>query len=494
MRRYDHQAHLDLADRVAELEREYAKLGSELHELAANDAIRTDDQIWKKYQIGQTRHLQMQRELADLRPQLREMEAAAPRRPLQRPAQAPALARFMLDGLNGIEEAERTLLVTDGVREGRFRNAIDLAAYPDLLEDERMPTEPVFRVPGPTAARVASDIDTGAGRGGKALPSTGIPSVANAVSYYGGVAQMARQFEELGYLDAVEPSADDTTAKGTLGKQQTDTAEGTTQYDGVEFRAVRSNSGYIDYTQEMLSASPFNLVNDLTEKVVARLGRAWDDGFTNGNADEGVEGVIATAKKGYTVSASSAAENFTLGGFPDLVHWLHSVPVGYRGESAAVMATMMADGNTSMLEAGSGRTGFILSDGVLLQLRLLKDGDDRPLWLPSVSGEGPGTILGYPFSIAGSWPALAKNKPMSLFGNFRAFGIRNAGTGAPIVRRFDDSGPGVNFAIRMVAFMHRDAKVRIPKNSRADGQTVTAQARPADATDAYAALWAANES
>ncbi|MXX34656.1 MAG: phage major capsid protein [Gemmatimonadetes bacterium] len=490
MRAYDHQEHLDLADQVSTLERRYAEISDKLHQLAADDAIRTDDALWKKYQIGQTTHLQIQRELGELRPRLRDLEASAPRKPVKRSSHVPAMARFMLEGLGALEEAERELLLTEGVSEGRFKNAIDLAAYGDLLEDERMPTEPVFRVPGPTAARVASDIDTGTGAGGGALPTTGIAGVANAVKYYGGVANMGRQFEELGYLDAIEPNADDTGVTGVIGKQQTDTDEEDTEYDGVQFKAVRSNSKYIDYSQEMLSASPFNLVVDLTEKVTARLGRAWDNAFTNGDQTEGVEGIIETAKKGFTVSGATAALNLKFNGFPDLVNWLHSVPVGYREEASAQMATMMADGDTTML-AGAGRTGFILADGLLLELRLLKDGDDRPLWLPSVSGMGPGTILGYPFSIAGSWPVLAKNKPMGVFGNFRAFGIRNAGTGAPIIRRFDDSGPGTNFAIRIVGFMHRDAKVRIPKSVRADGQAV-ANNKPADATDAYAALWAAN--
>jgi len=492
MRTYDHQEHLDLADQVSTLESRYAEISDELHQLAADDTIRTDDATWKKYQIGQTAHLQIQRELGELRPRLRELEAAAPRRPVKRSSHVPAMARFLLEGHGGLEDAERKLLITEGMTEGRFKNAIDLAGYADLAEDERMPTEPVFSVPGPQAARVASDIDTGPGSGGGAIPTTGIPGVANAVKYYGGVANMARQFDELGYLEALEPNADDTDVVGTIGKQQVDTTEEDTEYDGVQFKAVRSNSKYIDYTQEMLSASPFNLVADLTEKITARLGRAWDNAFTNGNAAEGVEGIIGTAKKGFTVSGATAALNLQFNGFPDLVRWLHSVPVGYREEAAAMTARRMADGDTSML-TGAGMTGFILADGLLLQLRLLKDGDDRPLWLPSVSGMGPGTILGYPFSIAGSWPTLAKNKPMGIFGNFRAFGIRNAGTGAPIVRRFDDSGPGTNFAIRMVGFMHRDSKVRIPKSVRADGAAVDVDNnKPADATDAYAALWAAN--
>lgn len=491
MRRYNHQEHLDLVERLATLETRFGEQSAELNDLAANDNLRTDDELWKRYQIGQTAHLQTQRELSEVRVKVRELERVAPRRPVRRSSDSPALGRFLLSGFRGLEEAERTILISKGLKNGRFKNAIDMAAYPELNEDERMPVELIHPVPGiPVGARVASDITTGSGAGGGAMPTTGVPEVANAVLYYGGVAQMARQFEELGYLDAVHPDADDTGATGVIGKQQSNTSEKDTEYDGVEFAAVRSNSGYIDYTEEMLAAATWNLEQDLREKIRTRLGRAWDSAFTNGFAAEGVEGVIATAKKGHTVTQSAAANNLKIAGFPDLVEWLHSVPVGYRGEAAAVMAQTMADGNMAML-AGRGVTGFILHDSLLKELRLLKDGDDRPLWLPSVMGTGPGTILGYPFSIAGSWPALAKNKPMGLFGNFRAFGIRNAGTGAPIIRRYDDSGPGTNFSVRMVGFMHRDAKVRIPKNVRADGVAVSAN-KLADATDAYAALWAAN--
>lgn len=491
MRRYNHQEHLDLVERMSTLEARFGEQSAELNDLAGNDNLRTDDELWKRYQIGQTAHLQTQRELSEVRVKVRELERVAPRRPVRRSSDKPALGRFLLSGFRGLEEAERSILISPGLKDGRFKNAIDMAAYPELNEADRMPVELVHPVPGiPVSARIASDITTGDAAGGAALPTTGIPDVANIVLYYGGVAQMARQFDELGYRDAVQPQGDDTEVKGVIGKQQTNTTEQDTEYDGIEYGAIRSNSGYIDYTQEMLEGSTWNLEDDLREKIRTRLGRAWDDAFTNGHPAEGVEGVIATAKKGHTVGAANAAENLTLDGFADVVDWVHSVPVGYRGEAAARMAQTMADGNMAML-MGSGVTGFILHDALLKELRLLKDGDDRPLWLPSISGMGPGTILGYPFSIAGAWPDLVKNKPMGLFGNFRAFGIRNAGTGAPIIRRYDDSGPGTNFAVRMVGFMHRDAKVRIEKKVRADGQTVTA-GRPADATDAYAALWAAN--
>ena len=123
------------------------------------------------------------------------------------------------------------------------------------------------------------------------------------------------------------------------------------------------------------------------------------------------------------------------------------------------------------------RTGarFMFNDNTLGVLERLKDGDGRPIWLPSVNVEGPspGTIWGHPYTINQDMPAITVDGIKGLnndgaaatlvgysvaFGQFMNYLILDA-MGSMELHRLDDSSYTKRRVIGFLMYMRTAAKV-----------------------------------
>ena len=68
---------------------------------------------------------------------------------------------------------------------------------------------------------------------------------------------------------------------------------------------------------------------------------------------------------------------------------------------------------------------FLLSDGLLRELKKLKDGEGRPLWVAGVAVREPDRILGYPYAVCMEIPNPAAGEITAYFGDFSKFHIRD---------------------------------------------------------------------
>ena len=72
----------------------------------------------------------------------------------------------------------------------------------------------------------------------------------------------------------------------------------------------------------------------------------------------------------------------------------------------------------------AGTARWLFNDNTLLGLKLMKDGQGRPLWLPDIAGVAPATIDGDQYQIDQGMPDVAANAKAVAYGDFSYLQIR----------------------------------------------------------------------
>jgi HK97 family phage major capsid protein len=146
---------------------------------------------------------------------------------------------------------------------------------------------------------------------------------------------------------------------------------------------------------QLLNDNAFDLESWLAGVLGRRIGRAQNQHFTTGTGTAQPEGVQTNAVIGKT-GATGQTTSVT---YDDLIDLIHSVDPAYRN---------------------SGRAQFMLNDASLSAARKLKDGQNRPLWEPSIQVGTPDGLLGYGYTINQDMPVMAANAKSIMFGDFYA--------------------------------------------------------------------------
>ena len=121
---------------------------------------------------------------------------------------------------------------------------------------------------------------------------------------------------------------------------------------------------------------------------------------------------------------------------------------------------------------GGGRKGFLITDSAERALMGLKDGEDRPLWIPSIRDGESDRILKWPYEVTTALDGdhtSAANTPYMWFGDFNYFGIRTVGSVE--LFRFFDSRTAQNNAIEVLGFSRRDARAMGARGGGGAGTT-----------------------
>ena len=59
-------------------------------------------------------------------------------------------------------------------------------------------------------------------------------------------------------------------------------------------------------------------------------------------------------------------------------------------------------------------------------LETMKDGNDRPLFVPDPTGEFDGQVLGYPVYVSDNMEEIAEEKSPIIFGNFSGIALKTS--------------------------------------------------------------------
>lgn len=421
---FDKQKLVELVDAESAKKKEMQDCALELNDLHALPDDKWDSTAGNKYTIGQLRHGQLARELEAIRSEKSAYELLEPEA-AKKGSNTP-LARFLRRGKNGLEEAEQ------GAFLGDVGGGSDIDSLPPIEG-----TGDTFVVKQETASDASS--------GQEAVQEEIVPRIIDRLAFYGGVSKAAQQFRTGTGGEYRLMQMDATAQKGEiLGAQATDVAKQDIPDIGViTFLAKTCSSKAITLTREMIQDAVFDIQTYIERQAVRRMGRAWNEAFTTGTGANNVPlGVVTDALHGIT-AASAAAVTWT-----ELTNLIYSIDRGYRE-----MEEMGEGGFGSEM---GGLTGYMISDSMEKLIRVLVDGDNRPLWVPTTREGTPNMLNGYPYVVNGDMADVATGAIPCLFGNFSYYGIRTVSSIE--IFRFLDSRTMQKNAVECLAFSRRDAR------------------------------------
>ena len=430
MPQYDAVKHAEFVTEEARISGLLREAAIKLNDLYATDA-EWDPTRQATYTAEQMRHQQLQGDLQLVRNERKDYELLEPAR--SRVAQVSALARFLRKGSNGLEADERKVHMSWE------------SGGPHVSDDDPLMLQggsgETFRIKDAAGDAVQSDDASGQ----EAVQETVVPRVVDRLSHYGGVSLAAQQFVTAAGNDYRIPQMDAASQEGViLAGQDTDDAELSLPNIGhVSFGAKTATSRFMYVTREMIQDAIFDIVSYVERQSVRRMGRIWNKAFTTTQTGAGLPvGIVTSSKAGLTAVSATAIT------WVELVNVIYDINRAYRENGE------MGEGGF-MPERG-GMIGYMLSDATEKAIRVLVDGDSRPLWVPSTREGAPSMLNGYPYVVNGHMAAPAAGTIPILFGNFSYYGIRSV---AEIeLFRFMDSNTMSRNAIACLALSRRDAR------------------------------------
>lgn len=226
------------------------------------------------------------------------------------------------------------------------------------------------------------------------------------------------------------PTVNDSANKGrrvgeNAASQQTDLTFG-----AVNLEAFTYTSDVILVSNELLQDAGVDLQGLIAQLAGERVGRITNEEFTTGTGTSQPMGVVTGAADSGVVAAATGAVTFE-----ELVDLKFSVNTAYRKSAAC---------------------GFMFSDATLRDIAKMKDGENRPLLLPSIrDGEGD-RVLGHRFTVNDDMADMAAAAKSILFGDFSKYKIRDVRGG--ILRRLSERYADSN-QTAFILFTRHDGKL-----------------------------------
>lgn len=240
----------------------------------------------------------------------------------------------------------------------------------------------------------AQGVATGAA-GGYTVPAPFRAKLIEAQKAVGSVRDVAEVITTETGATLPWPTNDDTANVGAILAENSQVTEQDVTIGTNDVGAYMYTSKLVRVSLQLLNDSAFNLESWLAGVLGRRIGRAQNAHFTTGTGTAQPEGIATNA----TIGKTGGTGQTTSVTYDDLIDLIHSVDPAYRS---------------------SGRAQFMLNDATLAAARKLKDGQQRPLWEPSVQVGVPDGLLGYRYVVNQDMPVMAANARSILFGDFFA--------------------------------------------------------------------------
>ena len=441
IQRYDRQRHDEMVAEEARLSESITQLREQLNEYAEGDAAPSSEGH-RTYMVRADRYIRTREERAELREELRAMALLEPER--VHASRNSMLTRFLRRGFNGISQEEREAFTAD----------------PADFADDSLPMMGGAGVEGIT---IQGATTSDAASGQELVQEEIVPEVVERLVDFGGLDMMCRRIMTATGNQLRWPGADNSANKGEiLGQQDAAVnAQDLEPFTVVTFNARTASSRPIRITREMLADGIIDVGSYAEDEAVRRMGRAWDDEFTDEGDGTGTR--ARSLKNSVTVGHNQTTADMIT--YEDLVALIYSVNRAYR------VGRERGEGGRSTT-VGGGRKGFLLTDEAERAMMGMKDAEDRPLWIPSIREGEPDRILKWPYEVTTALTGdhtSAPNTPYMWFGDFNYFGIRTVGSVE--IFRFFDSRTAQNNAIEILGFSRRDARAMGAQGGGAAGTT-----------------------
>ncbi|MFD7093391.1 phage major capsid protein [Streptomyces xanthophaeus] len=229
--------------------------------------------------------------------------------------------------------------------------------------------------------------------GGYLVPDELRATMTETMKAFGGILSLANVITTATGNDLAWPSNDDTSNEGALLAENTQVGEQDITVGRRALKAHTYTSKLVRLSLQLATDSVFDLEAWLPRKLGERIGRAAAGHFATGTGIDQPEGITT----GATVGKQGASGQTTSIIYDDLIDLEHSVDLAYRGNAR-----------------------YLMSDSMLKTIRKLKDGQNRPLWVPTpVTGMSP-TINGWEYTIDNKMPVPAASAKTIIFGDIKA--------------------------------------------------------------------------
>ena len=194
------------------------------------------------------------------------------------------------------------------------------------------------------------------------------------------------------------PTNDDTGNKGEIVGENQQVGETQFEFGQVTLGAYKYSSKIVRISIELLQDSAFGLDQFVARKFGQRLGRITSEHYATGTGNGQPHGLMVAAKVGHTGSSATEVT------YQDYLRLKHSIDPAYR-------------------QSGSGR--WVMNDALLLKAKEMLDGNNRPLWKPSMADGTPSLIDGDPYVIDQGVAAPGAGKIALGYGDISEYLIRD---------------------------------------------------------------------
>lgn len=240
--------------------------------------------------------------------------------------------------------------------------------------------------------------------GGFTVDSVVATQVIDALKEFGGMRQVSTVIATSGHGLLSFPTSDGTSEVGEIIAENTTATDLDPSFGTVGLPVYKFSSKVATVPFELLQDSSVDIEAFVQSRLNTRLGRVTNQMFTTGTGSSQPNGVATAATIGVTAANStSQVTNVT---FDSLIATQHSLDPAYRRSA-----------------------GWMFADATLRVIRQLKDGQNRPIFIPgyesNVPGGMPDTLLGAPVYINQDVAAMAASAKSILFGDFSGYYIRD---------------------------------------------------------------------
>lgn len=223
-------------------------------------------------------------------------------------------------------------------------------------------------------------------------------AVIEATKAFGGMRQVAEVITTEDGAPYHFMTADDTSNVGAIIAENQAVSETSVTWGMRTLQSFMYTSNYVPVSYQLLRDSSVDVEAYLTRIFATRVGRITNTHFSTGSGVNQPQGIATASTSGVTAAAQAAVT------FDELVDLEHSVDPSYRGMPGV---------------------RFMFNDTTLRELKQLKDGEGRYLWLPGTTSGEPATLLGYRYVINQDVASMATGAKAIFFGDLSAYKIRD---------------------------------------------------------------------
>lgn len=237
-------------------------------------------------------------------------------------------------------------------------------------------------------------------QGGYTVPKEFQARIVAQMQAYGGLANISRILTTSDGRTIEWLTADSTSEVGELVGENQAATEADTAFGIANLGAKKLSSKVIRVSNELLQDSAIDIEGYLADRIAERIGRAEAKFLVQGTGAGSPQ-----QPKGLEVSVTGTTTATTAGkvDWKDINALIHAIDPAYRG---------------------AGNTRLLFNDNTFRVLKELEDAQKRPLWLPSIAGVAPSTILGYQYAIDQGVADIGTGKKFLYFGDFNRFIVR----------------------------------------------------------------------